>query len=89
MTDHIEFSLIFFSFDRYDQETGKVLCHRRGTFGPAAWELPMMEIEFPNNLEGIKWFARFLLEGEIFPKLKKFVPSLLSTPSSLSKSWAK
>ncbi|XP_058790532.1 probable ATP-dependent RNA helicase kurz [Phymastichus coffea] len=74
---------------RYDAELGKVLCHKTGTFGPAAWELPTVEVEFPNDFEGIKWFAKFLLEGEIFPKLKKYVPILLSTPSSLNKTWAK
>lgn len=65
------------------------MCHRNGTFGPAAWELTTVEVEFPNDLDGIKWFVRFFLEGEIFPKLKKYVPSLLSSPSSLNKSWAK
>jgi ATP-dependent RNA helicase DHX37/DHR1 len=77
------------AFNRYDADTGKIFCHTTGTFGPAGWELPIIEIEFPSNLEGIKWFTRFFLEGEIFPKLKKFVPSLLSTPNSVNKSWAK
>lgn len=74
---------------RYDIDSGKVLCHITGTFGRAGWQLPMMEIEHPMNVEGVKWFARFFLNGEVCSKLKKFVPSLLSTPASVNKSWAK
>lgn len=65
------------------------MCHITGTFGRAGWPLPMMEIEYPMNVEGVKWFARFFLEGEVCPKLKRFVPILLSTPGSVNKSWAK
>lgn len=65
------------------------MCHITGTFGRAGWSLPMMEIEYPMNVEGVKWFARFFLEGEVCPKLKRFVPILLSTPGSVNKSWAK
>ncbi|XP_034939806.1 probable ATP-dependent RNA helicase kurz isoform X2 [Chelonus insularis] len=74
---------------RYDRELDKVFCHMRGTFGRGGWELPLMELEFPANSDGIRWFARFFLEGEVCPKLKRFVPSLLSTTSSINKSWAK
>lgn len=73
----------------YNAETGTVFCYRTGTFGKGGWELPQIEIEYPNNLEGIKWFVKFFLEGEIFPKLKKFVPSLLTSPGSVTKPWAK
>ncbi|KAK2584403.1 hypothetical protein KPH14_006785 [Odynerus spinipes] len=74
---------------RYDSNSGRVMCHITGTFGRAGWQLPMMEVEYPMNVEGVKWFARFFLEGVVCPKLKKFVPSLLSTPGSVNKSWAK
>ncbi|KAK0076440.1 hypothetical protein PV325_005365 [Microctonus aethiopoides] len=74
---------------RYDVGSGKVLCHMSGTFGRAAWELPPIELEYPMNIDGIKWFARFFLAGQVCPKLKRFVPSLLSSPSSINKSWAK
>ncbi|XP_023318949.1 putative ATP-dependent RNA helicase rha-2 [Trichogramma pretiosum] len=47
-------------------------------------------------MDGIKWFARFLLEGQVFPKLKKYNRKngdnqrvLLTSPSSMTKSWAK
>ncbi|KAI4504513.1 hypothetical protein M0802_000063 [Mischocyttarus mexicanus] len=74
---------------RYDIDSGKVLCHITGTFGRAGWQLPTMEIEHPMNIEGVKLFAKFFLNGEVCSKLKKFVPSLLSTPGSVTKSWAK
>ncbi|XP_057318023.1 probable ATP-dependent RNA helicase kurz [Microplitis mediator] len=73
---------------RYDIETGKVLGHMSGTFGRAAWELPTMEMEYPNSVDGVKYFARFFLEGQVCPKLKRFVPSLLSSPGTINKSWA-
>ncbi|KAL7293415.1 hypothetical protein TKK_0013180 [Trichogramma kaykai] len=81
---------------RYDETSGQVLCHIKGTFGRAALELPLMEVEHPKTMDGIKWFARFLLEGQVFPKLKKYKRKngdnqrvLLTSPSSMTKSWAK
>ncbi|KAH0955035.1 hypothetical protein HN011_004649 [Eciton burchellii] len=74
---------------RYNHETGKVICRISGTFGRAGWQLPLMDIEHPLTVNGVKWFACFFLEGQVCPKLKRFVPSLLSTPGSITKSWAK
>ncbi|XP_045770744.1 probable ATP-dependent RNA helicase kurz [Maniola jurtina] len=74
---------------RYDAKSGRVKCHFKGTFGKSSWELPTVEIDFPDKIERYKWFARFLLEGTVFPKLKKYSGSLLSPPSTMVKSWAK
>lgn len=74
---------------RYDDMTEKLFCHVTGTFGRAAWQLPTMEVEFPPSLDCYKWFACFLLEGAIFPKLKKYRSSLLSVPKTMVKTWAK
>ncbi|XP_021916790.1 probable ATP-dependent RNA helicase kurz isoform X2 [Zootermopsis nevadensis] len=74
---------------RYDEMTEKIFCHVTGTFGRAAWQLPTVEIEFPPSLDCYKWFACFLLEGSIFPKLEKYRNSLLSVPKTMVKSWAK
>ncbi|XP_077263645.1 uncharacterized protein LOC143898212 isoform X2 [Temnothorax americanus] len=41
------------------------------------------------SVDGVKWFAYFFLEGQVCPKLKRFVPSLLTTPGSITKSWAR
>ncbi|CAG4932585.1 unnamed protein product [Colias eurytheme] len=74
---------------RYDEKSGRVKGHYKGTFGKAGWELPIVEIDFPDKIERYRWFARFLLEGSVFPKLKKYATSLLSPPSTMIKSWAK
>ncbi|XP_011697160.1 PREDICTED: probable ATP-dependent RNA helicase kurz [Wasmannia auropunctata] len=74
---------------RYNQGTGKLICRVSGTFGKAGWPLPPMDIEHPLTVDGVKWFAYFFLEGQVCPKLKRFVPSLLTTPGSITKSWAK
>ncbi|XP_077256552.1 putative ATP-dependent RNA helicase DHX37 isoform X1 [Temnothorax americanus] len=41
------------------------------------------------SVDGVKWFAYFFLKGQVYLKLKRFVPSLLTTPGSITKSWAK
>ncbi|XP_011328885.1 probable ATP-dependent RNA helicase kurz isoform X2 [Ooceraea biroi] len=73
----------------YYPSTGKVMCRVSGTFGKAAWKLPMVYIEYPPSSNAVKWFACFFLEGEVCPKLKRFAPLLLSQPRSMTKSWAK
>lgn len=74
---------------RFDDKSGRVKCHFKGTFGKAGWELPVAEVDFPEKIERYRWFARFLLEGAVFPKLRKYTSSLLSPPSTMVKSWAK
>jgi len=74
---------------RFDSSTKKLLCHVSATFGRSGWPLPVLEMEFPPGLSRFKWFARFLLDGSILPKLKKFVPSLLSTPVCMIRTWAR
>ncbi|XP_074495409.1 putative ATP-dependent RNA helicase DHX37 [Sebastes fasciatus] len=68
---------------------GTIRCHRPSTFFRVAWQLPAVEMEYPDNLERYKWFARFLLEGQVCPQLKKHSSHLLSNPSIMLKSWAK
>ncbi|KAG5892504.1 hypothetical protein JTB14_034503 [Gonioctena quinquepunctata] len=74
---------------RYNPVTGKIHCTVSGTFGSQAWPLPNIEIVYPKNVDAFKWFARFLLEGKIFPKLEKYSEHYLSQPSIMAKSWAK
>ncbi|CAH0595090.1 unnamed protein product [Chrysodeixis includens] len=73
----------------YDQRSGRVKCHFKGTFGKAGWELPIVEVDYPEKIERYRWFARFLLEGSVFPKLRKYTSSLLSPPSTMVKTWAR
>ncbi|KAL3270549.1 hypothetical protein HHI36_021087 [Cryptolaemus montrouzieri] len=68
---------------------GKVMCTIVGTFGSQAWPLPPIKMEYPKTEDAYKWFAKFLLEGEVVEKLKRFSSSLLSQPSIMTKTWAK
>ncbi|XP_056633373.1 probable ATP-dependent RNA helicase kurz [Diorhabda sublineata] len=74
---------------RYNPATGKVHCTVNGSFGQQAWQLPNIEINYPKSINCYKWFAKFLLEGKVFPKLEKYVKILLSQPNIMIKSWAK
>ncbi|XP_054466573.1 probable ATP-dependent RNA helicase DHX37 [Anoplopoma fimbria] len=69
--------------------TGTIRCHRPSTFFRVAWQLPAVEMEYPDGLERYKLFARFLLEGQVCPKLMNHSSHLLSNPSIMLKTWAK
>ncbi|XP_061673457.1 probable ATP-dependent RNA helicase DHX37 [Syngnathoides biaculeatus] len=69
--------------------TGRIRCHRSSTFFRVAWQLPAVEMEYPEGLERYKLFAQFILEGQVCPKLKAHRSHLLSNPSIMMKSWAK
>ncbi|KAK3586402.1 hypothetical protein CHS0354_013106 [Potamilus streckersoni] len=73
----------------FDDVKGEVMCHMKSTFGNCSWTLPAVELEYPAGIDRYKWFARFLLEGKVCPKLKKFVPDLLSAPATMVKTWSK
>nr|CAB3237894.1 probable ATP-dependent RNA helicase DHX37 [Phallusia mammillata] len=72
----------------FERVTGDVRCHVTATYGRLAWQLGEVEISFPPGLERYRWFARFLLEGQIVTSLKRFVTSLLSRPATMVKTWA-
>ncbi|XP_022086276.1 probable ATP-dependent RNA helicase DHX37 isoform X2 [Acanthaster planci] len=73
----------------YNEETGTVHCHMTSTFGRNTWQVPAVELEYPKSVERFKWFARFLLEGKVIPGLKDNTSFLLSSPSTMIKTWAK
>ena len=74
-------------------------------FGKHLWELPALELSFPQTPDRYRYFARFLLEGsvrlhaypscaphsslKIFPGLKKYEPHLKNKPHLLNKPWVK
>ncbi|KAM4827123.1 putative ATP-dependent RNA helicase DHX37 [Thomomys bottae] len=73
----------------YSPETGRVLCHRASVFYRVGWPLPAVQVDFPEGLDCYKHFARFLLEGQVFPKLASYKGCLLSSPNTMLKTWAR
>ncbi|XP_023576347.1 probable ATP-dependent RNA helicase DHX37 [Octodon degus] len=73
----------------YCPERGRVQCHRASVFYRVGWPLPAIEVDFPEGLDRYKHFARFLLEGQVFCKLAAFRGCLLSSPSTMLKTWAR
>uniref|UniRef100_A0A665X7M8 RNA helicase n=1 Tax=Echeneis naucrates TaxID=173247 RepID=A0A665X7M8_ECHNA len=69
--------------------TGTVRCHRSSSFFRVGWQLPAVDMEYPDGLERYKLFAKFFLEGKVCPKLKQHTGHLLSNPSIVIKTWAK
>ncbi|XP_040898329.1 probable ATP-dependent RNA helicase DHX37 [Toxotes jaculatrix] len=69
--------------------SGTIRCHCSSTFFRVGWQLPAVEMEYPESLERVRLFARFILEGQVCPKLKKHSAHLLSNPSIMLKTWAK
>ncbi|KAG5673670.1 hypothetical protein PVAND_003696 [Polypedilum vanderplanki] len=74
---------------RYDSDEDKIYCHVRATFGRSGWTLPIAEIEMPESLDKYRYFGKFLLEGVVIEKLADFKKNLLSTPSTMTKSWSR
>lgn len=66
-----------------------VKCYRTATFGPYGWLIPQSAQSYPDGVDAYKWFARFLLEGQVHPFFVKYANKLVSPASVLVKSWAK
>ncbi|KAM9622967.1 putative ATP-dependent RNA helicase DHX37 [Trichechus inunguis] len=73
----------------YCPNTGRVLCHRGSVFYRVGWPLPEVQVDFPEGIDRYKHFARFLLEGQVFHKLASYQGCLLSSPSTMLKTWAR
>ncbi|KAK2899142.1 hypothetical protein Q8A67_010560 [Cirrhinus molitorella] len=67
----------------------RVKCHQQSTFYRVSWKLPAIEMDYPEGLERYKLFAKFFLEGQVCPKIQQFSKCLLSSPSTMLKTWAK
>eukprot|EP00026_Physarum_polycephalum_P001682 Phypoly_transcript_01684.p1 GENE.Phypoly_transcript_01684~~Phypoly_transcript_01684.p1 ORF type:complete len:1055 (-),score=225.00 Phypoly_transcript_01684:55-2847(-) len=72
---------------RYDAATDTMKCFARVSYGPHVWELPPSEVTFPETGDKYKWFARYLLEGEVFPVLRHFLPHYEAHPLMLTRSF--
>ncbi|XP_055855505.1 probable ATP-dependent RNA helicase kurz [Episyrphus balteatus] len=73
---------------KYNSDEGKVYCFVDATFGKAAWEIPLAEVEMPLSEKACCYFGMFFLNGDVFPKLQDFKAKLKVTPSSITKSWS-
>ncbi|KAI5614107.1 putative ATP-dependent RNA helicase DHX37 isoform X1, partial [Silurus asotus] len=69
--------------------SGKVKCRQQSTFFRVGWKLPAIEMDHPEGLERYKLFAKFLLEGQVCSKLQRHSTCLLSSPTTMLKTWAK
>ncbi|XP_062714515.1 probable ATP-dependent RNA helicase kurz [Aedes albopictus] len=65
-----------------------IVCWVQATIGKAGWELPPAEVDMPRDTLRCQFFTKFLLAGAVYPKLKQFRKSLLSSPESVLKSFS-
>ncbi|XP_069476219.1 probable ATP-dependent RNA helicase DHX37 [Ambystoma mexicanum] len=70
-------------------ESSRVKCHRASTFYRVGWQLPAVEVDYPEGLDRYKYFAKFLLEGKVIKKLGSYTHCLLSSPVTMLKTWSK
>ncbi|KFU89572.1 putative ATP-dependent RNA helicase DHX37, partial [Chaetura pelagica] len=73
----------------YCAHTGRVRCHRPSVFYRVGWQLPAVEVDYPEGIDRYKHFARFLLEGKVIAKLRSYSQCLLSSPLIMLKTWSK
>ncbi|NXT80490.1 DHX37 helicase, partial [Zapornia atra] len=73
----------------YCPETGRIRCHRPSVFYRVSWELPAVEVDYPEGIDRYKYFARFLLEGKVIEQLSSYSQCLLSSPQIMLKTWSK
>ncbi|EMP26514.1 Putative ATP-dependent RNA helicase DHX37 [Chelonia mydas] len=53
------------------------------------WQLPAVEVDYPEGIDRYKYFAKFLLEGKIVKQLGSYKRCLLSSPLTMLKTWSK
>ena len=68
----------------YDEAEGRVMCRVNGTFGKSSFLLPVMTLPHPEDADGmgIRYFARFLLEGRVLPQLGTFSKDIPESSSA-------
>ncbi|XP_074868935.1 putative ATP-dependent RNA helicase DHX37 isoform X2 [Carettochelys insculpta] len=73
----------------YCLETGRIRCHRPSVFYRVGWQLPAVEVDYPEGIDRYKYFAKFLMEGKIIKQLGSCKHCLLSSPLTMLKTWSK
>ncbi|EYC00029.1 hypothetical protein Y032_0118g734 [Ancylostoma ceylanicum] len=74
---------------RYDAEKDQIVKSVEVTFGPLEWRLDPVDRPIPNDIMLYRYFAQFLLAGEVMPLLAEYVPKMLAPPTTMVRSWAK
>lgn len=77
---------------RYDKSLDQVICKRATTYGPHNWQLGPVDVPMhlvDTSADLFKYFASFLLAGDVFDWFKKYNSKLLSPPSIMTKPWSK
>ena len=83
----------------YDSHRDAVMCSVRTKFGYHGWEVPPLEVEMFDALNGngskkrsgvqscdsFRWFARFLFEGKVLPELSDMKEMLTDIPSLITR----
>ena len=80
----------------YDASKDLLMCHVVPTYrddrnlanGGHGWLLPVMEMEFPEEPERYRYFAKALLEGSVFLTFGVFEDIYLNKPTLLARSWS-
>lgn len=70
----------------YEPTKDVLLCHARPSYS-GGWNLPPQQVEFPEELDAYKWFARFLLDGSIFSYFVQFKDKMNAKPSLFTTAW--
>ncbi|KAJ1374358.1 putative ATP-dependent RNA helicase rha-2 [Parelaphostrongylus tenuis] len=74
---------------RYDAVKDQIVTRVEVTFGPLNWPLKPVDRSIPNDIMLYRYFAQFLLAGEVVPMLAEYVPKMLAPPTTMVRSWAK
>eukprot|EP00050_Salpingoeca_kvevrii_P021732 m.114735 g.114735 ORF g.114735 m.114735 type:complete len:1207 (-) comp9458_c0_seq1:121-3741(-) len=73
----------------YDDKRDEIRCVMSATFGRHRWAIPPVEVPYPSCPDRFRYFARFVLEGKVFPLLAQYTPKMKNKPSILNKPWSK
>lgn len=76
----------------YDKELDQIICCRLTTYGSLNWQLGPVDVPMhllETGADIFKYFAYFLLSGEIISGFKRYTDKLLAPPSIITKPWSK
>ncbi|PAV83114.1 hypothetical protein WR25_07763 [Diploscapter pachys] len=73
----------------YDAQRDEIVRPVDCWFGPRKWQLERVKRPLSHDIQLYRYFAMFLLNGEIFKQLAEFTPKLLAPPATMIRSWAK